>query len=72
MAINLNSVVIAAQEAVNGFAKLSETAPKVFIYSGNKQNVMCDPKVLPFGIAKTGAARLMWDCSVAYRSRGYR
>lgn len=72
MAVNLYSAVIAAQEAVRAFAQLPDPASKTFIYTGNKLNVMTDPKVITFGIARAGAAHFIWDCSVAYRSRGFK
>lgn len=72
MAVNLHSALVAAQEAVNGFARLPVTASRTYIYTGNKLNVMADPKALVFGIAKTGAAHFIWDCSIAYRPKGFK
>lgn len=72
MAVNLTSALVAAKIAVAGFKELPASAAKTFIYSGNKLNVMSDPKTLPFGIAKTAAARMIWDCSRAYRGEGYK
>ena len=72
MNVNLNSAVIAAQEAVRGFASLPSPTAGTFIYTGNKLNVMADSKVLPFGIARAGAAHMIWDGASAYRAKGYR
>jgi hypothetical protein len=72
MAVNLHSALVAAQEAVRGFARLPATMSKTYIYTGNKLNVMSDPKVLDVGIARAGAAHFIWDCSVAYRRQGFK
>lgn len=72
LAVNLTSAFVAAREAVAGFKELPAQVPKAFIYSGNKLNVMSDPKTLSFGITKSGAAHMIWDCSNAYRSQGYK
>ncbi|KAF3022106.1 hypothetical protein E8E14_013848 [Neopestalotiopsis sp. 37M] len=71
LSVNLHSAVVAAQEAVRGFSRLPEASSKTFIYTGNKLNVMSDPKVFSFGIARTGAAHFIWDCSIAYRHKGF-
>ena len=72
MAVNLTSAILAAKKAVAGFKQLLDSAARTFIYSGNKLNVRSDPKSSPFGIAKTGAPHMIWDCSNAYRSQGYK
>lgn len=72
MAVSLHSALVAAQEAVRGFARFPATASRTYIYTGNKLNVMADPKVLALGIAKTGAAHFIWDCSIAYRQQGFK
>lgn len=70
VAVNLTSAFVAAREAVAGFKELPASDAKTFIYSGNKLNVMSDPKTMPFGITKTAAARMVWDCCNVYRDQG--
>ncbi|KAF2167613.1 hypothetical protein M409DRAFT_22414 [Zasmidium cellare ATCC 36951] len=72
MTVGLHNAVAAAQEAVRGFKTLPKSRATTYIYSGNKLNVMSDPKTWPFGIARTGMAHFIWDCSVAYQEKGYR
>ncbi|KAK4497608.1 hypothetical protein PRZ48_010261 [Zasmidium cellare] len=72
LTIGLHAAVAAAQAAVRGFKRLPESYSRTYIYSGNKLNVMSDPKAWTFGIARTGAAHLIWDCSLAYRAQGYK
>lgn len=71
-AVNITSALIAAQEAVKGWNEESGNSNKTFIYTGNRQNVMADPKALTFGMAKTAAAKMMWDCCTAYAPKGYK
>lgn len=72
MAVNITSALIAGREAVKGWEQAGGQANGTFIYTGNKQNVMADPKAITFGMAKCAAAKMMWDCSVAYAQRGFR
>ena len=72
MAVNITSALIAGQEAVKGWDQAGGQNNGTFIYTGNKQNVMSDPKALTFGMAKSAAAKMMWDCSVAYAPKGFR
>lgn len=71
-AVNIDSALVAAQEAVKGWKYEHGDVATTFIYTGNKQNIMCDPKALTFGMAKTAAAKMMWDCQAAYSRNGYR
>jgi hypothetical protein len=72
LSINLHSAIAAAKEAVEGFKRLPSTASRAFLYTGNKLMVMSNPQVMHFGIAKTAAAKMIWDCSVAYKGEGFK
>ncbi|EGR44646.1 uncharacterized protein TRIREDRAFT_112014 [Trichoderma reesei QM6a] len=50
--VNTFSAYVAAQLAVKGFAELPSDAPKTFIYTGNKLNVMTLEPLLSFGMGK--------------------
>lgn len=70
MNVNLLSTVMAARASVQAFKELPPSANRTFIFTGNKLNVMSWPFVLPFAMAKTGVAHMIWDCAVAYRDQG--
>ncbi|KAK9464226.1 uncharacterized protein V1516DRAFT_617267 [Lipomyces oligophaga] len=72
LTVNVTSAFVAAQQAVEGFAKLPESASKTFIYTGNILNVAILPGFLEPGIGKSGAAHLIWAASEAYKDRGYK
>ncbi|KAJ9607240.1 hypothetical protein H2200_008312 [Cladophialophora chaetospira] len=72
MTVNATNALGAAQHAVEGFKALPATAAKAFFYTGNKLNVMPSPGVLFFGMGKIAAAHMIWECSVAYRDRGFK
>lgn len=71
-AVNVTSALMAAHEAVKGWNEDPGNSNKTFIYTGNRQNVMADPKALTFGMAKTAAAKMMWDCCTAYAPKRYK
>ncbi|KAK9459724.1 uncharacterized protein V1516DRAFT_666260 [Lipomyces oligophaga] len=70
--INIRSVFVAAQQAVQGFAKLPESASKTFIVTGNILNVVSLPGFLDQGVGKSGSAHLIWAASEAYKNRGFK
>jgi hypothetical protein len=72
MSINVTSAFVAAQQATTGFAKLSASAAKAFIYTGNITNVAILPKFLDQGMGKSAGAHMMWAASVAYKDAGYK
>lgn len=67
MRLNVASALASAREAVAGFKTLPPSTLKTFIYTGNKLYKMPWPHVLYFGMSKSAAAHMVWDCSVAYR-----
>lgn len=71
LAVNVTGALIAARQAVEGWQSCG-LAPATFIYTGNKLNVMSDPKALSFGMGKTAAAKMIWDCHAAYSGKSYR
>ena len=52
MAVNTTTALVAARAAVTGFKRLPAHAAKTFIYTGNKLNVMSDPKCSCLGWAR--------------------
>ena len=69
---NVTSALMAAKEAVHGFKRLSTSTSRTFIYTGNKLNVMADPRTLMFGLGRTAAAHMIWDCATAYHKDGFK
>lgn len=65
IAVNITGALIAAREAVRGWNEGIGGSKATFIFTGNKQNVMCDPRALTFEMAKTAAAKMIWDCHAA-------
>ena len=70
--INVHSAFVAAQQAVQGFAELPDSAARTFIYTGNVLNVSILPKFITQGVGKSGAAHMIWAASTAYKDRGYK
>jgi hypothetical protein len=69
---NTVSVLVAAQQAVAGFAQLPDSAAKTFIYTGNILNTTIIPALLDLGIGKTATAHIIHSAAVAYKDRGYK
>jgi NAD(P)-dependent dehydrogenase (short-subunit alcohol dehydrogenase family) len=70
---NTVSVYAAAKEAVKGWETLAEDAKKVFIYTGNKQNL--GPTILltvTLGIGKSASAYFIGAADGRYTKLGYR
>ncbi|KAH8889216.1 putative short-chain dehydrogenase [Thozetella sp. PMI_491] len=72
MAINITNALVAAQYAVEGFKLLPPSDFKTFFYTGNKLPSMSAPAVMHFGVGKSAAAHMIWDCSTAYQKQGYK
>ncbi|KAF4994648.1 hypothetical protein FGRMN_5645 [Fusarium graminum] len=70
--VNVNSLFVAAQQAVSGFAQLPSSAPRTFIYTGNILNISMIPGFLALGAGKSAAAYIIWTASAAYKDRGYK
>jgi len=70
--INTVSVLVAAQEAVAGFAQLPDSAAKTFIYTGNILNTTIIPAFLDLGIGKAATAHIIHSAAVAYKDRRYK
>jgi NAD(P)-dependent dehydrogenase (short-subunit alcohol dehydrogenase family) len=74
--ININTIspYTAAQEAVKGFASLSEGIKKTFIYTGNMLNtvIMPVPMVLTLGVGKSASAYWIGTADALYKEKGYR
>jgi NAD(P)-dependent dehydrogenase (short-subunit alcohol dehydrogenase family) len=71
---NTVSVYAAAQEAVKGWETLAKDTKKVFIYTGNKQNIEIGPWLLTatLGIGKSASAYLIGTADTRYSKHGYR
>jgi hypothetical protein len=70
LAVNTTSVLVAAQEAVQGFKDLPSSASKTFIFTGNKLNVVAKPDVIIFGMGKSATAHMIQSAGLAYHSQG--
>ncbi|KAK9384490.1 hypothetical protein V1515DRAFT_541865, partial [Lipomyces mesembrius] len=70
--INVTSAFVAAQQAAFGFAQLSASASRTFIYTGNILNITILPSFLDQGVGKSAAAHMTWAASAAYKDRGFK
>ena len=70
--INTVSPFVAAQQAVTGFAQLSESESRTFIYTGNALNTMIIPPLLDLGVGKSATAHIIRSAASAYKDRGYK
>ncbi|KAK8844100.1 hypothetical protein IAR55_006894 [Kwoniella newhampshirensis] len=68
---NTVSAYAAAQHAVQGFAKLPETASRTFIYTGNILNEGPWERLLVLGTGKTAFAHVIESASRGYKEKGY-
>ncbi|MCJ1474214.1 hypothetical protein MMC13_002872 [Lambiella insularis] len=69
IAVNATSVYAAATTAVAGFHRVSESAPKVFIYTGNMQNTLVVPEVFSLGVGKNASAYLIETAAATYGAK---
>lgn len=72
MTINVTSALVAAKQAVSGFAQLPDSASRTFFYTGNVLNVAILPGFLDQGIGKAAGAHMIWAASAAYKDRGFK
>ncbi|KAK1246165.1 hypothetical protein MKX07_005234 [Trichoderma sp. CBMAI-0711] len=70
--VNTFSAYVAAQLAVKGFAELPSDAPKTFIYTGNKLNIMTLEPLLSFGMGKSATAHMIHYLAEVYKDTGYK
>ena len=72
LSINTISAFMAAQEAVKSFDRLTENpTPPVFIYTGNKLNLVAFPPLLTLGVGKAASSHIIEYFSKVYREKGY-
>lgn len=72
LVVNTGSVLVAAQQALAGFAQLPASVSKTFIYTGNFLNLEIMPLLLSAGMGKAATAHLMRVASKAYADKGSR
>ncbi|KAK5165785.1 uncharacterized protein LTR77_008708 [Saxophila tyrrhenica] len=72
IAVNTASVLVAAQNAVEGFKKLPKGTAGTFIFTGNFLNVKTMPFLVSGGIGKAATAHLLQVASQAYAPQGFR
>jgi len=70
--INTTSAFVAAQQAALGFAQLSPTASKTFIFTGNILNTTTIASLLNSGVGKSATAHIIQSAAIAYKDRGYK
>ena len=71
--INITSAFVAAQQAVNGFVQLPDSASKTFIYTGNILNTgVIVPPLLDLGVGKIATSYIIQSAAAAYKDRGYK
>lgn len=72
--VNTVSAYAAAQEAVKGWVDLPEDTKKLFIFTGNMQNVVVVPMplMLNLGIGKSASAYWVATADTLYSGHGYR
>jgi hypothetical protein len=71
LAVNTTSAYAAAQAAVTGFARLPDTVPKTFIFTGNKGAATICPSVFTLGLTKAATWYLIQVLAAAYKDKGY-
>ena len=71
-AINTTTPFVAAQQAVDAFNQLPDTASKTFIYTGNCTNVSPIVGLMDLGIGKSATAHMIQCASEAYKDKGYK
>ncbi|MCJ1311792.1 hypothetical protein MMC25_005465 [Agyrium rufum] len=70
--INVTIAFFAAQQDAFGFAQLSASPSRTFIYTGNILNVTIIPSFLARGVGKSAGAHMIWAASAAYKDRGFK
>ena len=70
--VGFESLYVAAQEALKGFAELPDSTPKTLIFTGNVLNQLPLTPVFPFAVSKRAAAALIEYGANAYGPKGYR
>ena len=72
MTVNTTSVLVAAHEAVSGFAQLPPSSSRTFIFTGNCLNTGPILPLLGLGMGKSATAHLIASASQAYKDKGYK
>ena len=72
MTVNVSSAYVAAQQAVSSFEHADSSAPKVFIYTGNRLNIAPIIPLMSLGIGKSATANMIMYLSKAYQQKGYK
>ncbi|KAL9058635.1 MAG: hypothetical protein Q9162_001642 [Coniocarpon cinnabarinum] len=71
--INTMSVLVAAQQAVQGFEQLPDSASKTFIYTGNLLNTpFTIAPLMSLGVGKSATAHMIQSAATAYQDRGFK
>jgi len=70
--VNTTSVFAAAQQAVQAFKELPESASRTFIYTGNILNEVPMVALMDNGIGKTATAHLLQIAAQTYADKGYK
>ena len=70
--VNTTSPFVAAQQAVAGFAQLSASASKTFIYTGNILNNTVILPLLNLGVGKAATAHIIQSAAAAYKDQGFK
>jgi len=70
--VNTISALVAAQQAVLGFAQLPESASKTFIFTGNITNDIILAQLFDQGVGKVASARIIQSAAEAYKDKGYK
>ncbi|KAK9368046.1 hypothetical protein V1509DRAFT_609954 [Lipomyces kononenkoae] len=73
LTINTTSAFVAAQQAVQGFSELPDSASRTFIYTGNILNTeFVIPPLLDSGVGKSATAHIIHSAATAYKDRGFK
>ena len=72
LTINTTSAFVAAQQAVQGFEQLSDSASKTFIYTGNFLNTTTMAPLLDLGVGKSATSHIIQSAAAAYADKGYK
>ncbi|KAJ4293396.1 hypothetical protein N0V90_008679 [Kalmusia sp. IMI 367209] len=70
--VNTISAFAAAQQAIQGFAELPDSASRTFIFTGNILNTTIIPALLAGGAGKSATAHIVRVAASVYSDRGFK
>lgn len=72
LTVNTTSAYVAAQQAIQAFESLPDSASRTFIYTGNALNTMVMPPLLTLGVGKSATAHIIEVATKSYGDKGFK